>query len=70
VSLKASPQVFNDAISPQKLCKRMNSKAFELSNFYLLTTNINLEHSVCTGGLTKCKISFISVMEEYAGLIN
>jgi len=48
----------------------MNSKAFELSNFYLLTTNINLEHSVCTGGLTKCKISFISVMEEYAGLIN
>jgi len=49
---------------------RMNSEAVETRNYCLLTTNIKFEHFLCTGGLTKCKISFISVMEKYGGPIN
>jgi hypothetical protein len=70
VGLKASSQVFNEAASPQKLCERMYNKAVEILHFCLLTININLEHSNRTGGLTKCKISFASVMEKYESLIN
>ena len=50
MGLKTSPQVFNDALSPQQLYERINSKWVEIRNFCLLTTNINLEHYISTGG--------------------